>query len=79
MPPLHYPTKPFFFMIARYPGATPPEWILPQNLQPPKSKIGANDERMSCRMRYAQTLRSVAPMILATGYTPKARCMGMTY
>jgi len=79
MPPLHYPTKPFFFMIARYPGATPPEWILPQNLQPPKSKIGANDDRVSCKMRYAQTIRAAAPMVEARGYTPLPRCMGMTY
>lgn len=77
--PLNYPTKPFFFMIARYPGATPQEWILPQNLQPPKNKIGTNDSKLSCRMRYAQTVRTVAPMVLANGYVPKPRCMGMTY
>ena len=80
--PLNNATKPFFFMIARYPGATPSQWILPQNLQPPKKKnIGSstNNTTISCRMRYAQTVRIVAPTVLATGYIPKARCMNMVY
>ena len=80
--PLHYATKPFFFMIARYPEATPAQWILPQHLQPPKKKnIGSstNNTTISCRMQYAQTVRSVAPTVLATGYTALPRCMGMKY
>lgn len=82
MPPLKYPTKPFFFMIGHYPEATPAEWILPQSLQPPKKKnIGTstNNSTLSCRMQYAQTVRNVAPMVLATGSTPSPRCMGLMY
>ena len=83
MPPLKYPTKPFFFMIARYPNATPEQWILPQSLQPPKKKnIGSssNNTTISCRMQYAQTVRNLVPEVLATGYTPKGRsCLNLTY
>ena len=82
MPPLKYPTKPFFFMIGRYPEATPAEWILPQSLQPEKKKnIGTstNNSTLSCRMQYAQTVRNLTPMVLATGSTPTPRCMGLMY
>jgi hypothetical protein len=83
MPPLKYATKPFFFMVAHYPQATPAEWILPQSLKPPKKKnIGSstNNSTITCRMQYAQTIRNAAPMVLAVGYTPKARpCLNLVY
>ena len=82
MPHINNNTKPFFFMVGRYPQATPAEWILPQNLRPPKKKnIGSstNNTTISCRMRYAQRVRELTPTVLATGYIPKARCMNMVY
>jgi hypothetical protein len=83
MPPLKYPTKPFFFMIARYPNATPEQWILPQSLQPPKKKnIGSssNNSTITCRMQYAQTIKNASPPNFTNGYTPKARsCLNLVY
>ena len=82
MPPLKYPTKPYFFMVGHYPEATPAEWILPQNLQPPKKKnIGTstNNTTLSCRMQYAQTVRNTSTTVISNGAVPMKRCMGLIY
>ena len=82
MPPLKYPTKPFFFMVAHYPEATPAEWILPDSMKPPKKKnIGSstNNSTITCRMRYSQIVNSFTTPVLANGSTPTKKCMSLVY
>ena len=51
---MRYPTKDFFFMIARYPNATPPDLIGNQKITHKKIYNPVNGSSATCKMRYAQ-------------------------